>query len=218
LQTCRVRFGDRIFIRQSGARSGEEVQLSQVVLTISDSDAFDTEARDKVRAAGEVVRSLLERHLKKDWAVTVPLDRLEEAERAQQRYTMLLGAIAGISLLVGGIGIMNIMLATVTERTREIGIRRALGAKRRDITLQFLIEAVVQTGVGGLIGVVIGLGLVYTIPLLSLWFTGATIPALVHGKSVVWALVVSVDVGVLFGLYPSRRAALLDPIEALRHE
>ena len=89
---------------------------------------------------------MLERHhLKNDWAVTVPLDRLEEAERAKDRYTMLLVMIAGISLLVGGIGIMNIMLATVTERTREIGIRRALGAKRRDITLQFLIEAVVQT-------------------------------------------------------------------------
>ena len=86
----------------------------------------------------------------------MPLDRLEEAERAKDRYTMLLGMIAGISLLVGGIGIMNIMLATVTERTREIGIRRALGAKRRDITMQFLVEAVVQTTVGGLMGSALG--------------------------------------------------------------
>ncbi len=83
----------------------------------------------------------------------MPLDTLEEAERAKDRYTMLLAMIAAISLLVGGIGIMNIMLATVTERTREIGIRRALGAKRRDITMQFLIEAVVQTTIGGLVGV-----------------------------------------------------------------
>ena len=89
--------------------------------------------------------------------MTVPLDRLEEAERAKDRYKMLLVMIAGISLLVGGIGIMNIMLATVTERTREIGIRRALGAKRRDITMQFLIEAVVQTTIGGLVGVLLGL-------------------------------------------------------------
>jgi putative ABC transport system permease protein len=217
LQTCRVRFGDRIFIRQSGSRSGEEVQLSQVTLTISESDTFDSEARDRVRAAGDVVRSLLDKHTKKDWAVTVPLDRLEEAERAQQRYTMLLGMIAGISLLVGGIGIMNIMLATVTERTREIGIRRALGAKRRDITLQFLIEAVVQTAVGGLIGVSIGLTAVYLIPWVAK-LIGSHVPALIHWESILWSLEVSIAVGILFGLYPSRRAALLDPIEALRHE
>ena len=97
----------------------------------------------------------------------MPLDRLEEAERAQERFTSLLVLIASISLLVGGIGIMNIMLATVTERTREIGIRRALGAKRKDIVTQFLVEAVVQTTVGGLAGVVIGLAIVFGAP--SLW-------------------------------------------------
>jgi putative ABC transport system permease protein len=146
LRTCKVRYGERIFIRQPGSYSAEQVELSQVTLTISD--------MDHVRPAGAVVKDLLERYHQKgnDWAVTVPLDRLEEAERAKDRYTRLLVLIASISLLVGGIGIMNIMLATVTERTREIGIRRALGAKRRDITLQFLIEAVAQTSVGGLIG------------------------------------------------------------------
>jgi putative ABC transport system permease protein len=146
LRTCRGRFGEKIYIRQSGSRSGEQVELHQVTLTISD--------RNKVVAAGAAVRDVLERtHYKKDWGVTVPLDRLEEAERARDRYKMLLVLIAGISLLVGGIGIMNIMLASVTERTREIGIRRALGAKRRDITFQFLVEAVAQTTVGGLVGV-----------------------------------------------------------------
>ena len=101
---------------------------------------------------------------KNDWEVTIPLDRLEEAERARDRFTMLLAWIGGISLFVGGIGIMNIMLATVTERTREIGVRRALGAKRRDITVQFLIEAVVQTTMGGLIGLMLGLIVVFGAP------------------------------------------------------
>src|SRR5205823_6296465 len=108
LDACQGRYGEKIYIRQSGSRSGEQVELHQVTLTISDVE--------KVRAAGAVVRDLLERHhLKKDWAVTVPLDRLEEAERARDRYKILLVFIAGISLMVGGIGIMNIMLATVTE-------------------------------------------------------------------------------------------------------
>jgi putative ABC transport system permease protein len=211
LETCKVRFGEKIFIRASGSRSGEQVQLSQVTLTVAD--------MEKVRPAGEVVRELLERyHTKTDWMVTVPLDRLEEAERAKERYTGLLMVIASISLVVGGIGIMNIMLATVTERTREIGIRRALGAKRRDITLQFLIEAIVQTSVGGLIGVVGGVGVVLIFPPLWRLVMGTPIPALVNVNSIFYSLGVSVGVGVIFGWYPARRASLLDPIEALRHE
>jgi putative ABC transport system permease protein len=211
LATCRVRFGERIFIRQSGSRSGEQLELSQVTLTVTETD--------QVRPTGEVVRALLERHhLKPDWAVTVPLDRLEEAERTKQRYQVLLFFIGGISLGVGGIGIMNIMLATVTERTREIGIRRALGAKRRDITLQFLIEAIVQTSVGGLVGVGMGIGLVMAFPPVYTWFTAANLPAQLHVGSIFLSLTVAVTVGVLFGWYPARRAALLDPIEALRHE
>jgi len=170
-----------------------------------------------VRPTGDVVRSLLARHLKNDWALTVPLDRLEEAERTQQRYEVLLFFIAGISLFVGGIGIMNIMLATVTERTREIGIRRALGAKRRDITLQFLIEAVAQTTLGGLIGMIFGLILVYAIPVCAQMFK-SNVPAKLHVPSIFLSLAVSIVVGVLFGLYPAWRASRLDPIEALRHE
>jgi putative ABC transport system permease protein len=211
MQTCKVRFGEKIFIRQSGARSGEQVQLSQVTLTVSDTN--------KVRSTGDIVRRLLaDYHIKNDWAVTVPLDRLEEAERAKNRYQVLLAFIASISLLVGGIGIMNIMLATVTERTREIGIRRALGAKRRDIIVQFLIEAVVQTTLGGLIGMLLGFVSIYAIPPLFRLIAKSNVPTKLHIPSIFLSLAVAMGVGVLFGLYPAWRASRLDPIEALRHE
>jgi putative ABC transport system permease protein len=211
LRTCRVRFGERIMIRQSGSFSGEQVELSQVTLTLRDMDS--------VRPAGSVVKELLDRyHLKNDYAVTIPLDRLEAAEREKDRFTALLAWIASISLLVGGIGIMNIMLATVTERTREIGIRRALGAKRRDIILQFLIEAVVQTTVGGVIGVVFGLAIVFAGPWVAEHVFSTHQPAVLNKASIVYSLAVALGVGVAFGLYPAWRASRLDPIEALRHE
>jgi putative ABC transport system permease protein len=135
-----------------------------------------------------------------------------EAQRTARQWSFVLGTIASISLLVGGIGIMNIMLATVTERTREIGIRRALGAKRRDITEQFLIESVVLSGVGGILGVAIGI----LIPLVIRHF--AKMRTDVTLSSVLLAFGISVGVGILFGLYPARRAAMMDPIDALRHE
>jgi putative ABC transport system permease protein len=214
LQTCNVRYGARFVFRGSGTFRAEQVELSQVTLTVKDMDS--------VRPTGQVVKDLLENltlHPRKDdWALTVPLDRLEAAEREKERYTILLAFIAGISLLVGGIGIMNIMLATVTERTREIGIRRALGAKRRDITLQFLIEAVVQTSVGGAVGVIVGLATVFVAPPIWKFFTSSHLPAQVNVMSILLSVVVAIVVGVGFGLYPARRAALLDPIEALRHE
>ncbi len=209
LETCRGRFGERVLLRQSGSFALEQVELHQITLTVSDID--------KVRPTGDVVREILSRHPKADWTVTVPLDRLEEAERAKARYQALLVIIASISLFVGGIGIMNIMLATVTERTREIGIRRALGAKRMDITMQFLIEAVVQTTLGGLLGAIAGLTMVFALPWVVSLFGGA-LPAKVHVPSIFLALAFAVVIGVAFGLYPARRAALLDPIEALRHE
>jgi putative ABC transport system permease protein len=211
LQTCKVRYGERIVYRQPGSMTAEQVQLSQVTLTVKDMDA--------VQRTADVVNSLLDqKHLKKDTAVTVPLDRLKEAERARDRYTMLLTVIAFISLVVGGIGIMNIMLATVTERTREIGIRRALGAKRRDITMQFLTEAVVQTSVGGIAGVLCGLSVVFGVPILWNLINNSPIPAKVNVASIFASVGVSIFVGIVAGLYPSWRAARLDPIEALRHE
>jgi putative ABC transport system permease protein len=209
IRTCRARFGERVIIRQGGSRTGEQVELHQITLTINDIA--------NVRSTGDVVRNLLERyHQKKDWEVSVPLDRLEEAERARDRYNMLLAIIGSISLLVGGIGIMNIMLATVTERTREIGIRRALGAKRRDITMQFIIEAVVQTSIGGLLGTGLGLLIVFGVPIVWHLF-GAALPATLDVRSIFVSIIVAVCVGVGFGWYPAFRASRLDPIEALRH-
>lgn len=211
LSTCRGRYGERISIRQSGVRSAEQVELHQVTLTISDID--------KVRDAGAVIQDQLERsHVKKDWRVIIPLDRLEEAKLARDRGMMLLLLIASISLTVGGIGIMNIMLATVTERTREIGIRRALGAKRSDITFQFLIEATVQTTVGGALGTVIGICMVMVVPWAAMALFSLNVPAQLNIEPVFLSMAVSVGVGVFFGLYPAYRASRLDPIEALRHD
>jgi putative ABC transport system permease protein len=219
LNTCNARYGEAVIIRQSGSFNGEKVQLHQVTLTLD--TTIDTPAgRDKVRATGKLIQEMLEKsHFpKKDFAVTVPLDRLEQAEETQASYTRLLAVIASISLLVGGIGIMNIMLATVTERTREIGIRRALGAKRRDITMQFLIESVVQTSMGGASGVLFGLIVIFAGPPLYARLVNGHLTAQLHPWSIPLSLSVSIGVGVLFGLYPAYRAAQLDPIEALRHE
>lgn len=146
-----------------------------------------------------------------DFEIQVPLELLQQAEREKRIWNLVLGCIAGISLVVGGIGIMNIMLATVTERTREIGIRRALGARRWDITSQFLVETVLLSSVGGVLGVVLGL----TIPFVVSHF--ADIETIVSLWSVVLAFSISVGIGVIFGIYPARRAAMMDPIEALRH-
>ena len=211
LSTCRGRFGEKVYIRQSGSRSGEQVELHQVTLTISDIN--------KVRDAGAVIVDQLERsHPRKDWRVLVPLDRIEEAKRAKDRYMVLLFIIAAISLGVGGIGIMNIMLATVTERTREIGIRRALGAKRGDITMQFLIEAIVQTTVGGVLGALMGIGVVVVAPWIYAVVAGKHLPAQLNFLPIALAMGVAIAVGVAFGLYPAYRASRLDPIEALRHD
>src|SRR5262249_9071003 len=139
-------------------------------------------------------------------------DVIETASNVSETFTILLGGIAGISLLVGGIGIMNIMLVTVTERTREIGIRKAIGAKERDIMRQFLTEATLMSGLGGLLGVALGVGGA------QLLTQTTQNPTLVETQSVLLALCFSAGVGIFFGYYPAHRAARLDPIEALRHE
>lgn len=137
---------------------------------------------------------------------------VETASEVTRTFTFLLGGIACISLLVGGIGIMNIMLVTVTERTREIGVRKAIGAKNRDILLQFLIEAIILSFIGGVVGVALGIG---TAQMIEKWTQFLTVPKL---SSILIALSFSAAVGIFFGYYPARRAAMLDPIEALRYE
>jgi putative ABC transport system permease protein len=148
-----------------------------------------------------------------DFTVQNQADILSTVEQTTGTFTTLLGGIAAISLLVGGIGIMNIMLVSVTERTREIGLRKAVGAKRRDVLIQFLAEAMVLSVLGGLIGVAVGIGGAQLIsPLLG------SSKALVTPQSVVLALAVSLGIGIFFGFYPANRAARLNPIDALRYE
>ena len=147
-----------------------------------------------------------------DVKMTVPLELLRQQEETARIFNIVLGSIAVISLLVGGIGIMNVMLATVTERTREIGIRRALGAKKTHIVTQFLVETAVLSGAGGILGV--GLGIL--IPQLITVFSNTL--TIIRPEHVVLAFTISAGVGVSFGLYPAWRAANMDPVEALRHE
>ena len=224
LTTLRERIGDMVMTSRSGSREGEIVQLSQITLTLGDIKDVDE--------TSEIIRSLLKQfHKKEDYAVVVPKELLKQAKMMRTLFNVLLVLIAGISLLVGGIGIMNIMLATVTERTREIGVRRALGARRSDIIQQFLSETVVLSGTGGVLGV--GFGFLCG-PVVSgtKWLAYKILPDLltvlpkniqdieprIATWSVISAFAVSVGVGVTFGIYPAFRAAYMDPIEALRHE
>jgi putative ABC transport system permease protein len=147
-----------------------------------------------------------------DFTIVSPAELLAEQRRTQRVFEMVMVAIASISLLVGGIGIMNIMLASVMERTREIGIRRAIGAKRRDVIRQFLIETTIISLAGGILGVIVGVALSRLIGYLAGWST------IVTTSSIVLAFLVSVTIGLVFGLYPAARAAGLDPVKALHYE
>ncbi len=185
------------------AREGKVDELVVRVPTVED-----------VLPAVERVRAVLERrHLgARDTRLVVPLELIRQQQATQRMFNMVMGAIASISLLVGGIGIMNILLSSVLERTREIGVRRALGALASEVRLQFLVEAVLISVGGGLAGIVLGLLLSWGIGQLAGWST------VVLPWSVALAFGVSAGTGVVFGLMPAARAARLDPIEALRHE
>jgi putative ABC transport system permease protein len=161
----------------------------------------------------EVILEVLEKRFGEDrFAVQSLNEVIAVAQSVTGIMTNVVAGIAAVALLVGGIGIMNIMLVSVTERTREIGIRKALGARRRDLLYQFLVEAVVLSGVGGLVGIVVGGGLVSVVARL------ARLPSLISVQSVVLAFLFAAGVGVLFGVYPASKAAKMDPIDALRYE
>ncbi len=205
IEVARQYFGDIFTKRTSSGEEREKVELHQMIIQVDDPR--------KVEAVAAGIERMLEQvHKKKDYVVSVPLALLKQAEAMKRRFNIVLGSIAGISLLVGGIGIMNIMLASVTERTREIGIRRAIGAKRRQIVFQFLIETVVLSTMGG----IIGLGVGALIPFLITYFSGMV--TLMTLRGILVPLLISMAIGILFGLYPAVHAAQVDPIVALRHE
>ena len=203
--TALTRFGETTVRRGAGSRELTKIEYSGLYVTV--------DSLDHVLPVSEMVKRVLEHnHKKLDYDVRVPLARLKLAEKKERNRKLTLGFIAGISLLVGGIGIMNIMLATVTERTREIGIRRALGARQRHITVQFLVETVVLSTAGGVIGAILGIIGAHMVSSLADWQT------IVSVWSVAVSFGLSVLVGIFFGMYPALAAAKLDPIEALRHE
>jgi putative ABC transport system permease protein len=204
LAHAELRYGDITVKVRSGSREATRCAYSDLYVQVATLDHV-------LPVSAMLHQAIGHRHEKNDYAIKVPLERLKIAESEKRRRQITLGCIAGISLLVGGIGIMNIMLATVTERTREIGIRRALGAKRRHITLQFLIESLILSAAGGLIGVISGM----TGALLITSYVGW--PTVIHQWTILVSFGLAVAVGMFFGIYPAATAARLDPIDALRH-
>jgi putative ABC transport system permease protein len=193
--------------------TGRRDVVNQIVVKAVDSDAM-TQTTD------DVFNVLLARHKitdpqSADFTVTNQNDTLSALSAVTGTFTLLLGAIGGISLLVGGIGIMNIMLVTVNERTREIGIRKAVGARRRDIMWQFLIESIALTGLGGVLGILLGWSITKAVESIP---QAQGLVLLITPATVIVAVGVSVAIGVVFGLYPAMRAARLHPIQALRYE
>jgi len=205
LNTVRNRFGEMTMQISSGGRNIEKVELQEIIVKVR--------SIDQVMGTRQSVQRLMDRfHKKNDYEITVPLELMRQAREFQRIFTIVLGSIAAISLLVGGIGIMNIMLATVSERTREIGIRRALGAKKRDIIFQFLSETLILTLSGGILGIILG----SLIPFFVTYF--GQMRTVITTGSLVLAFGISAGIGIIFGLYPAYRAANMDPIESLRHE
>ena len=203
--TAVATFGTTTVKQEAGSFEFSDVQIGQIVVRAPEEDLVPG-------LAAAVKRTLEASHPSLDYRLTVPLEILQAKQRTQRILNLVLIAIAAISLMVGGIGIMNIMLAVVTERIPEIGLRRAVGASQRDILRQFLTETVTLSTVGGLLGCAVGL---ISVPLASRW-TGW--PGVVTPGAVVLSLAVSWLVGLVFGLAPAIRAARMDPVDALRHQ
>ncbi|MHC4075664.1 MAG: ABC transporter permease [Planctomycetota bacterium] len=205
ITTSKVNFTELTYSFSGGKGSLEKIELQKIIIKV--------DSAEQVLPMRDVVDALLSRlHTEQDYRIVVPLELLKQAAATRRIFSIVLGSIAAISLLVGGIGIMNIMLATVSERTREIGIRRALGARKRDIIIQFLSETLILTLAGGLLGIVLG----SFIPFMVTYF--GNMPTVITGFSLILSFGISGMIGITFGLYPAYRAANMDPIESLRHE
>jgi putative ABC transport system permease protein len=195
----------QIVFRLRSKQSLGNSALSEVIVQVQDEYATN--------ATASIIRSILNRQHRgiRDYEIIIPAELLKQSQQTQRIFNIVMAAIASISLLVGGIGIMNIMLATVSQRTREIGVRRCIGATRWDIVRQFMLEALVITCLGGLIGIALGIGGARAISTYADWRT------IVSTQAIVLSFGVSAIVGIVFGLYPAVRAAMVDPIEALRY-
>ncbi|CAG1007870.1 Macrolide export ATP-binding/permease protein MacB [Phycisphaerales bacterium] len=207
MSAAREMFGDLVIRGSSGSMQANATEVSEVYVAVKD--------RDRVIVDAERLRLLMKSRKPglPDVTLIVPYELLENARKTALTYNLIFGAIAAISLLVGGIGIMNIMLASVTERIREIGIRRALGATRKHILWQFLVETGVLSAIGGLIGVGVGIG-----GSLLVGWAVPSMPTALTLWSILLSFAVATATGLVFGLYPARRAAAADPIVALRHD
>ncbi|MGH7180004.1 MAG: ABC transporter permease [Tepidisphaeraceae bacterium] len=212
LTVSQQQFGDAVIKRQAGSFERKQIEITEVWLK-----AERVEDVERIASIAENLLSRTHPNLA-DVTVKAPIQILRNAERLNRMFNFIMVGIASFSLVVGGIGIMNIMLATVTERTREIGIRRALGAKRRHITLQFLIETTVISLSGGLIGIALGSAVAKLLPIIVARASGNEYPTNITTWSVVGSFVISGLIGIGFGLYPAVMAARMNPIEALRHE
>jgi putative ABC transport system permease protein len=195
-----------VILRLENTYSGFKDDIDGIYLHLQDTTDLSL--------AAQVVRSILgsSHHGAGDYSVIVPAELLAEQRRTERLFNAVMVAIASISLLVGGIGIMNIMLASILERTREIGLRRAVGARQSDVVRQFVIEAVMISFVGGTFGIVFGFVMSRMIAWLAGWSTIVTL------SSILLAFFVSITVGLVFGIYPAIKAARLDPVEAIRYE
>jgi putative ABC transport system permease protein len=206
-------FGDSIVRNLAGSQERKSIELSEVWLRVTDVN--------KVEDVAGIAENTLKqgRSNPTEIEVKAPIQILRNAQQLNRMFNFIMVGIARFSVVVGGIGIMNIMLATVTERTKEIGIRRALGAKRHHITLQFLIETTVISLSGGLIGIALGIGVAKGLPLVVKYFNeSSSYRTSITTWSVAGSFIVSAMIGIMFGLYPAVKAAFMNPIEALRHE